>query len=304
MKVSRRILVVTWLSLAALPGSLSAQPWPEANPITREERVITAPDALVAGLQPETESQWAQALNKARANDKYHTLLRQIALPEDAKQYGVFRDYGAFNGPTWKGIPDPTPGYWVYVQPYWYIWRDLATAPKLDRRWGEEQATGAPNTEQLGDIPTAWASASPDGQAEWLLLEYDTLLKPTGVKIYESFNPGAINRVTAFTLDGQEVELWKGTDPTRDLQNVGIFTLQFKANFQTNRIKLYLDSPAVPGWNEIDAVGLADTDKKVHWATAASASSTFGVAAPGTILEPPGGNLAPQLEPLDALKLR
>lgn len=303
MKVFRRILPVAWLSLVALPVALSAQPWPQDAPITREERIVSAPDALVPGLPPESQSQWAQALNKARAGGKYRTLLRQITRPDDAKQYGAFRDYGDFHGATWKGIPDPTPGYWVYVQPYWYVWRDLAATPKLDRQWGAEQATGKPNTETLGDMPTAWASASPDGQAEWLLLEYATPMQPTGIKIYESFNPGAISRVTAFTLDGQEVELWKGADPTLGLGNIGIFTLQLKTNFQTNRIKLYVDSPAVPGWNEIDAVGLVDTAKKVYWATTAAASSTFGEAPAGTLPEPPGGNSAPQLDPPAALPL-
>jgi hypothetical protein len=40
-------------------------------------------------------------------------------------------------------------------------------------------------------------------------------------------------------------------------------------------IKLYLDSVKVAGWNEIDAVGLVDEEGKTHWATSATASSTY-----------------------------
>jgi len=31
---------------------------------------------------------------------------------------------------------------------------------KIFRDWGEEQATGSPDTRAAGDIPTAWASAT------------------------------------------------------------------------------------------------------------------------------------------------
>src|SRR4030095_168257 len=41
------------------------------------------------------------------------------------------------------------------------------------RSWGHEQATGAPDTAQAGDIQTAWASKNPDGGVEWLGLDYE-----------------------------------------------------------------------------------------------------------------------------------
>ncbi len=53
-----------------------------------------------------------------------------------------------------------------------------------------------------------------------------------------------------------------------------------KANFKTNRVKIYIDSPSVPGWNEIDAVGIRDKNKKMHWAVAAEASSTYAPPYP------------------------
>jgi len=41
-------------------------------------------------------------------------------------------------------------------------------------------------------------------------------------------------------------------------------------------VKLALASAAVPGWNEIDAVGILDSQGKVHWAKAATGSSSYG----------------------------
>jgi hypothetical protein len=216
-----------------------------------------------------------EALARARGG-KYAMLLRQIKVPGDYSKYKHYRDLGSREVTSYAGYDELPAGYWVYVYPYWYIWRDQVKMPIAKRNWGPEQATGAPDTwPQQGDIVTAWASKTPDGQQEWLLLEYARPVVPSEVHIYETFNPGAVVRVTAFTLGGEEVEAWKGQDPTAAGSGKGISKIRLKVKFKTNRIKVYLDSPAVQGWNEIDAVGLVDQKGKNQWATAAEASSTF-----------------------------
>src|SRR5207248_9198215 len=136
------------------------------------------------------------------------------------------------------GFKDLPPGYWVYVAPYWYIWRDLKAVPRPKRGWGPEQATGPPDTKDAGDFQTAWASRTPDEQDEWLLLEYAEPVPPREVRVHETFNPGAVERVTAFKLDGTEVEVWKGKDPSAG-KDIGVSVLPFKGDFRTNRIKLH-----------------------------------------------------------------
>jgi hypothetical protein len=215
------------------------------------------------------------ALRKARVGGTYEMLLGQVKAPRDAARYGDFRDLGLqLKAPT--DAPGLSRGHWVYVYPYWYVWREKTSAPKVKRQWGPEQATGAPDTwPQAGDITTAWASLTPDGQQEWLLLEYAEPVAASAVLVYETFNPGALVRVTVFRLDGEEVEVWKGKDPSAPGTLKGISEVRFRVDFKTSRVKLYLDSPAVAGWNEIDAVGLRDGSGKVHWATSAAASSTY-----------------------------
>jgi hypothetical protein len=216
-----------------------------------------------------------KALKKARVNGKYEMLLRQIKVPTDCEQFADFRDAGAKDVKEYAGFTDLPKGNWVYVYPYWYIWRDLASTPKLNRSWGPEQATGPPNTFQAGDIQTAWASRTPDDQDEWLLLEYAEPVVPEAVLVYETYNPGALNKVSVFKLNGEEVEVWKGKDPTPVNSGMGTSEITFRVPFKTNRVKIYLDSKNVPGWNEIDAVGLRDTAGKTHWAVSADASSTY-----------------------------
>ncbi len=157
------------------------------------------------------------------------------------------------------------------------------------RSWGPEQATGKPDTPRAGDIATAWASLSQDNQWEWLQLEYGKPIKATAIQVYETHNPGAIGKISVFDPQGKEVKIWelkyKGT--TIDTSNgypgirresvngIAISTFPVKVDFEVKRVKLYLDSPRVKGWNEIDAVGLVDEKGTTHWATSAKASSSY-----------------------------
>jgi len=148
-------------------------------------------------------------------------------------------------------------------------------ADENSQQWAAEQATGEPNTLKAGDIPTAWASLTPDKQDEWLVLEYSEAIVPVTIKIYETYNPGAVYKVTAVDEENNEEELWKGTDPTSADEKMGISEIKINSNIETKRIKIYLASKKVKGWNEIDAVGIVDNSGKTYWAVAAEASSTY-----------------------------
>ena len=237
--------------------------------------LLTRGSGPAATAAPVADENLEQSLKKAAVNGKYRMLLSQIKVEGDRKEYGEFRDLGLRERRDYGEHKDVPKGYWVYVAPYWYVWRDLTSVQRPKRGWGPEQATGEPDTNMAGDIVTAWASQSQDDQDEWLMLEYAEPINPTAVLVYETFNPGALSRVTAFKLDGTEVELWKGQDPTTPDNEIGVSEIPVKVDFKTARVKLYIESTKVPGWNEIDAVGLRDRDKKMHWAVAADASSTY-----------------------------
>lgn len=154
------------------------------------------------------------------------------------------------------------------------------------RPWGPEQATGAPDTPGAGDIQTAWASRSADGQDEWLELEYAEAVEPAAVVIHETYNPGAVYKVTAYTKTGMEALLWEGRDPTDRTAARGVSTVVAGVKLKTKRIRIYLKSKEVPGWNEIDAVGLKDAKGNIQWAKKAKASSTYAELGGGPIVLP------------------
>ncbi len=155
----------------------------------------------------------------------------------------------------------------------------LANAAK--RGFAPEQVTGRPDVRQAGDNGAAWASQTPDGQREWLLCAYAAPIEARAIMVYETFNPGALVRVSAFNAAGDEVIAWEGEDPTPRGRQLGVSVIPVKLDFPVQRIRLVLDSPAVPGWNEIDAVSIEDVAGTIHWASDAEASSTFGAGARG-----------------------
>jgi hypothetical protein len=143
------------------------------------------------------------------------------------------------------------------------------------RRWGHEQAVGAPDTGQPGDIPTAWASKSPDGGKEWLQLDYDRFVDLQQINVVESHNPGAISKVVAVLSNGREAPVWEGTmDPSASDELVSS-AFPVAESLRARSVKVYLDTTRVPGWNEIDAVEVVGRDGKKQWATASRASSSY-----------------------------
>jgi hypothetical protein len=143
----------------------------------------------------------------------------------------------------------------------------------LNRNWGPEQVVGAPNTDRGGDIVTAWASAQPDGGVEWLHVNYDQPVDIAEVRIRETYNPGAISKITAMLPNGREVTIWEGEEPQAEAPVDTSFAGTTRV--QANSVKVYMDTRRVPGWNEIDAIELIGRDGTRQWAKSATASSTY-----------------------------
>ena len=63
-------------------------------------------------------------LEKARVEGKYRDLILRFEVEEDRKSYGEFKEYGYYRTTHYKGIKNIPTGYWVYVYPYWHVWRE------------------------------------------------------------------------------------------------------------------------------------------------------------------------------------
>lgn len=160
---------------------------------------------------------------------------------------------------------------------WFYLIGLLSSCSVFAQDWNALQAIGAPNTPEYGDHATAWASATPDGGPEWLLLRYSNAVQPARLRVWQTYNPGAIIKITGFAIDNREIVLWQGKDPLAGTAAVGVAEFTLQADVPINRVKLHLASEHVAGWNEIDAVQLEDSVGGQQWASGAIASSNYGV---------------------------
>lgn len=140
--------------------------------------------------------------------------------------------------------------------------------------WSPGQAAGAPNTAHHGDYSTAWASQSPDAGKEWLQMKYAKPVEIGEINIHETYNPGAISKVSALMPDGSERVIWEGTMDA----DTGVIERAVKVppGIRSDQIRVELDTSRVPGWNEIDAVEIVGTDGSRQWASESTASSYYG----------------------------
>jgi hypothetical protein len=150
-----------------------------------------------------------------------------------------------------------------------------AKPPPPGAGWSPNRATGAPDAKAGSDDANAWASALADGGPEWIELAFAGPIKATAVHLHQQFNPGAVLRVEAVQPEGPRT-LWSGVDT---LQKT-MWRIDLSEAVQVDRLRIHLDTRRVPGWNEIDAVGVLDAAGQVHWAQSAKASSHYGQPMP------------------------
>lgn len=125
--------------------------------------------------------------------------------------------------------------------------------------WSATRALGKPNVyPSYGDLPNAWAPSSQDGKREFLVLGFDTLQTVKTIQIYETWNPGAIDSIFLRDANSQKWNLVYSKPAEKDLPPESrIFsTYLIETDFLTDAIRIALDSPTIPGWNEIDAVAI------------------------------------------------
>lgn len=77
---------------------------------------------------PFAESAAQRVPDAASAHGKYSDLIQVMNCPADGSKYGNYKDYGWWGGGPWCG-QQGTAGFWVWVAPNWYIWKQKVTSP-------------------------------------------------------------------------------------------------------------------------------------------------------------------------------
>ncbi len=121
---------------------------------------------------------------------------------------------------------------------------------------GAVQAAGPPSTPDCGDFRTAWASEFPNEVAT-LTLIYPELVTPTGLQIYQTYNPGFVTRIEMSDIYGEAHVVYEAApQPQPQCPFVLIVPIE-RAGFHTSRVTITVDqSTSAGGWSQIDAVEL------------------------------------------------
>ena len=162
------------------------------------------------------------------------------------------------------------------------------------RKWGPEQATGAPDTMEAAGLASAWGSLKPDAGPEWLEVSFAKAVGIDEVRIRETFNPGAVCKIVAISNDKKEIVLWEG-DGNPIAAPVDM-VMRPVLGIKSDQIKIHLDTKRIRGWNEIDAVELIGVDGSRQWGRSATASSFYGENENTPRATPTQSNLSQMVE--------
>ena len=130
--------------------------------------------------------------------------------------------------------------------------------------WSAMQATGAPDTLECGDRPTAWASYD-NFSVEWLEVRYETPVVPTEINIYESHTPTQVSRVEVVDTQGIYHEVYTAEPKMVPDCPYVVSVSVGDVNYQAIGVKITIDQSVIGlPWDEIDAVELVGyADKTV-----------------------------------------
>ena len=125
------------------------------------------------------------------------------------------------------------------------------------------QVLGKPNVlPQFGKSVCAWQPQTQDNpQEEFLIVGFDTLMTIRQIAIAENFGQGCIVKIEGFDEYDNLKPLWVNKNvPTAEIGKMTNVILSKLTNFKVRGIKIVLNTSRVKDWNEIDAIGISQSE--------------------------------------------
>ena len=244
LAVPSRRLVIGSLFLAGLSVSLVGVSLGSAALALRTDQ----PDPCAIAMDPASLSHHERALVARRmlaCSDLTHG---RIAPSEYRKQLATIDS-------EWLAAPPPAP-----IAPPVTQWaasvREMSTQYAASS-WAANKVLGAPDVyPAYGDNTNAWASLGADDRDELLEVGYAQPVRASAVEIYETYNPGAVRSITLITTSGMRIEAYRA-NPIASGATANRLRVDTRCTAEPiAAVRVELGSLQVPGWNEIDAIGL------------------------------------------------
>ncbi|MCP3904383.1 MAG: hypothetical protein GY715_12205, partial [Planctomycetes bacterium] len=119
-----------------------------------------------------------------------------------------------------------------------------------------QQILGPPSVFTYGNDPTAWASSSENGTSEYVTLGFPVEVYATGVLVRETLGNGFVTQVDVVDTSDVLHTVWSGADPSVPGTPVDFVVSWSKTAYLVKGVRVYVDTDATAGWEEIDAIEL------------------------------------------------
>lgn len=124
--------------------------------------------------------------------------------------------------------------------------------------WAACQILDEPNVYPIyADNGSAWSPATTDGQREFIAVGFDTPIAIDAVYVYQTLNTGAIDTVyVRDASNGNWNLVWSDTAEIENNTAKILYATFPMTSYLVDGVRLALNSPFVPGYNEIDAISI------------------------------------------------
>ncbi|MBD2713617.1 OmpA family protein [Microvirga sp. STR05] len=150
------------------------------------------------------------------------------------------------------------------VQAQHAVWAAKVVAVSSQKAEGKEafspeKVLGEPNAQPLGQVSNeAWIPRK-EGSDEFIEVRFGKSLVAKQVTVVENFNPGSVVKIELVDTRGQKHQVYENTSPGPIPEQFRSLQVTFSpATYRTIGVLVTMNTKAVNGVNQIDAIGIAD----------------------------------------------
>jgi outer membrane protein OmpA-like peptidoglycan-associated protein len=164
------------------------------------------------------------------------------------------------------------PTWCLSQKTYWASKVEAVSSEYVDsqtngQQYRASQVLGPPNKlPQVGKSPCAWMPLVADNaEDDFIIVAFDTVMAIRQVAIAENFGQGCITKIIAFDeYNNQQLILENQVKPSRSVGRMFTFFLPQMSRYKVRAIKLILNTKRVPRENQIDAIGISQSETPIQ----------------------------------------
>ncbi|HNV99103.1 MAG TPA: hypothetical protein PKL06_07035, partial [Chitinophagales bacterium] len=134
-------------------------------------------------------------------------------------------------------------------------------------QFSAKQALGAPDKlPAAGESAVAWAPSTPDNpNGEFIHVKFAQPQQVQQIAVGESNGPGAVKEIILFDVNGKKYSVYQN-DTMQPAYNTGgrVFRVFIpRTAYLVQEVKVVLNTKAIAGMNQIDCIGISDSEEPV-----------------------------------------